>query len=157
MYLIWISKMKNSYNSVTNKKKIQTNQFKKKKVGRIQDFPGSPVAKTRHFHCRGYSSIPGQGTEIPYAARRGQKGKMSRRPGQRFFQGRHTDGQQAHEKTVGILTANQKHNIRAHLSEWLLPKRQEITSVGKEIQKRELWQECKGNVQFTQPLWKIEW
>ena len=32
MYLIWISKMKNSYNSVTNKKKYkQTNSKKKKK------------------------------------------------------------------------------------------------------------------------------
>ena len=51
MYLIWISKMKNSYNSVTNKK-IQTNQFKKK-MGRIQDFPGSPVVKDSTLPLQG--------------------------------------------------------------------------------------------------------
>ena len=31
----------------------------------IQAFPGSPVAKTLGFHCRGKGSIPGWGTKIP--------------------------------------------------------------------------------------------
>ena len=74
-----------------------------------------------------------------------KKEKMSRRLEQTFFQGRHTDGQQVHEKTVNITNCKSKSqwDIRAHLSEWLLSKRQEITSVGKEIQKRELLWECK--------------
>ena len=55
-------------------------------MGRIQDFPGCPVVKTLHFHCRGYSSIPGQGTKIPYVAWHGQKGKNERRLEQTFFQ-----------------------------------------------------------------------
>ena len=29
------------------------------------DFPGGPVVKTPHFHCRGTGSIPGWGTKIP--------------------------------------------------------------------------------------------
>ena len=30
------------------------------------DFPGGPVVKTLHFHCRGQGSIPGWGTKIPH-------------------------------------------------------------------------------------------
>ena len=29
------------------------------------DFPGSPVIKIPHFHCRGVGSIPGLGPKIP--------------------------------------------------------------------------------------------
>ena len=36
------------------------------------EFPGSLVGRTLCFHCRGPDSIPGQGTEIPQAERRGQ-------------------------------------------------------------------------------------
>ena len=36
----------------------------KEKIIFPHDFPGSPVVKTLHFHCRGMSSIPGQGTKI---------------------------------------------------------------------------------------------
>ena len=32
----------------------------------IWDFPGGPVGKTPHFHCRGTGSIPGQGTKISH-------------------------------------------------------------------------------------------
>ena len=40
------------------------------------DFPGGLVVKTLCFHCRGGTgSIPGRGTKIPQAARRGQKVK----------------------------------------------------------------------------------
>ena len=34
----------------------------------VWEFPGSPVVKTQHFHCRGPGSIPGLGTKIPQAA-----------------------------------------------------------------------------------------
>ena len=36
----------------------------KEKIIFPHDFPGSPVVKTLHFHCRGMSSIPGRGTKI---------------------------------------------------------------------------------------------
>ena len=45
----------------------------KLKVSR--EFPGGPVDRIWRFHCRGPVSIPGQGTEIPQAAWRGQKTK----------------------------------------------------------------------------------
>ena len=35
--------------------------------GTIGTFPGGPVLKTLQFHCRSQSSIPDQGTKIPYA------------------------------------------------------------------------------------------
>ena len=31
----------------------------------VSDFPGGPVVKTLRFHCRGHSSITGQGTKDP--------------------------------------------------------------------------------------------
>ena len=42
------------------------------------EFPGGPVVRTRHFHCRGLGSIPGQGTEIPQAVQRGQKNQKNK-------------------------------------------------------------------------------
>ena len=39
----------------------------------LGEFPGSPMVRTRRFHCRGPGSIPGQGTEILQAARRSKK------------------------------------------------------------------------------------
>ena len=36
------------------------------------EFPGGPVIRTQHFHCRGPGLIPGWGTKIPQAVRRGQ-------------------------------------------------------------------------------------
>ena len=49
-----------------------------KKEGRLGstlrwDLPGGPVLKTRHFHCRGQGSIPGQGTNILHAVWHGQR------------------------------------------------------------------------------------
>ena len=40
-----------------------------------REFPGGPVVRTPHFHCRGprFDSLTGQGTKILQAARRGQK------------------------------------------------------------------------------------
>jgi len=32
-----------------------------------QYFPGGPMVKTLHFHCRGYWFDPGWGTKIPHA------------------------------------------------------------------------------------------
>ena len=37
------------------------------------EFPGGPVVRTRHFHCWGPGSIPGQETEIPQASQCRQK------------------------------------------------------------------------------------
>ena len=39
------------------------------------EFPGGLVVRIPDFHCCGVGSIPGWGTEIPQAARRGQKKK----------------------------------------------------------------------------------
>ena len=36
------------------------------------------MVRIRHFHCGGQGSIPGQGTEIPQAAWRGQKNKKEK-------------------------------------------------------------------------------
>ena len=38
----------------------------------FQEFPGSPVVRTQHFHCRGPVSIPGQGSKIPQVGQHGQ-------------------------------------------------------------------------------------
>ena len=37
------------------------------------EFPGGPVVRTLHFHCRGPGFNPGWGTKIPQAVRHGQK------------------------------------------------------------------------------------
>ena len=39
------------------------------------EFPGSPVVRTQHFHCRGPGSIPSQGTKILQAVQCGQRKK----------------------------------------------------------------------------------
>ena len=66
---------------------------------------------------------------------------MGRGSEQTFFQRRHTHVQQIHEKMFNITNqgnADQHCNdITAHLLEWLLSNREEITSVGKDIEKRE--------------------
>ena len=54
------------------------------------------------------------------------------------------DDQQKHEKLLKITNyqknANQNCNITSHLSAWLLSKSQEITSVGRDMEKKEpLW------------------
>ena len=60
-----------------NWKKSVKSSFKefsiKNKVCWLWEFSGGPVARTQPFHCRGLSSIPGWGTEIPQAAQCGQK------------------------------------------------------------------------------------
>ena len=66
-----------------------------------------------------------------------------------FSQGRHTDGQDAHEKVFNITNhqgnANQNYNeIPSHLSEWLLSKKQ--ISVGEDVEKREVLNTVDGNV-----------
>ena len=42
------------------------------------EFPGRLVVWIRRFHCHGPGSIPGQGTEISQAIRRGQKNKQNK-------------------------------------------------------------------------------
>ena len=42
------------------------------------EFPGGLVFRIPGCHCRGPGSIPGPVTEIPQAARRGQKKKKER-------------------------------------------------------------------------------
>ena len=41
-----------------------------KKCSEKWNFPGSPMVKTPHFHCKG--STPSQGTKIPQAVQHGQ-------------------------------------------------------------------------------------
>ena len=40
------------------------------------EFPGSPVVRTRHFHCCGLGSIPGWGTKILQASCTAKKKKL---------------------------------------------------------------------------------
>ena len=41
------------------------------------DFPGGPVVKTLHFHCRGHEFDPGWRTKISQATQCGQKKKRN--------------------------------------------------------------------------------
>ena len=67
-----------------------------------------------------------------------------------FLQTRHTDGQRAHEKMFNITNhqsnANQNHNEVSRQLEWLFLSRQEITSVGEDMEKREHSYPVDGNV-----------
>ena len=40
-----------------------------------QEFPGSPVIRTQHFHFHVLGSIPGLGTKIPQGVAKRQKKK----------------------------------------------------------------------------------
>jgi len=44
----------------------------------VREFPGSPVTKIHHLHCRGLGSIPGQGARIPQVMGYSQKTKASK-------------------------------------------------------------------------------
>ena len=101
MYLIWISKIKNSYNSATNKK--NTNKP-------IQKIWAEYRTSLAVQWLRLYTSTAGGIVrplvrELRFHMQHGmaKKEKMSRRLEQTFFQGRHTDGQQVHEKTSLII------------------------------------------------------
>ena len=63
---------------------------------------------------------------------------------QTFFQRRHTDSQQIHEKMLNITNhkgnENQNHNEASpHTVKMAIIKRQEITSIGKDVH---CWWEC---------------
>lgn len=58
-----------------------------------------------------------------------------------FFQIRHTDGKQIHEKvpnnTNDQRNTNQNHNVfTSHPLKWLLTKRQEVTSIVRTVDKK---------------------
>ena len=80
---------------------------------------------------------------------------------QTFFQRRHTDGQQAHEKMLYFISSqedvNQNHNkiITSHLLEWLLTKTQKQQALRTCRKENPLhrWWECK----LVQPLQKTVW
>ena len=44
-----------------------------------RDFFGSPVVRAPHFHCRGWGSVPGRGTEILQVVPHGQKNKKEKK------------------------------------------------------------------------------
>ena len=44
----------------------------------LGEFPGDPVVRTPHFHCRGHGFHPWRETKIPHAAQCSQKKKKSR-------------------------------------------------------------------------------
>ena len=46
---------------------------------KLGGFPGSPVVRTRRFHCHGPGSIPGQGTKITQAAQHSQRKKEEKK------------------------------------------------------------------------------
>ena len=67
---------------------------------------------------------------------------MGQRTKQTFFQRRHTDGSQTHEKMLNIThyqrNANQNHNeVPFHQSEWLLSKNLQAINAGEGVEKRE--------------------
>ena len=76
---------------------------------------------------------------------------MHRGPKQIFFQRRHTDGQQAHEKMLNIINhqgnANQT-TMRCHLTpvRMAIIEKEEITSVGEGVDKKEPLCSVGGNV-----------
>ena len=72
---------------------------------------------------------------------------------QSFFQKIHTDDQQLHERCLVNITnqqenANQNHRITSHLLEQLLSKRQEVTSVGKDMEKGKPLRTVGGNANW---------
>ena len=77
---------------------------------------------------------------------------MSKSPKQTFFQGRYPNGQQVHEKMLNITNhhgnANENHGeISPHrVIFWPLSKRQEIRSVGEDVEQREPFYSVGGNV-----------
>ena len=78
---------------------------------------------------------------------------MGRGSEQTFFQRRQTDGQQAYEKMLNITNhqgnANQTHNdTTSYLPEQLSSERQQITSVGEDVEKREPPGTVGGNVSW---------
>jgi len=56
-------------------------KIKKERRRSQEEFPGGPVARTRHFHCYGLGSVPGVGTKILQASRCGQKQKKKKKEG----------------------------------------------------------------------------
>ena len=79
---------------------------------------------------------------------------MGSGPEQTFFQGRHINGQQAHEKMFNIINhqgnANQNHDeILPHIcQDDYYKKRQQITSVDKDVGNRESLCTIGGNVNW---------
>ena len=69
---------------------------------------------------------------------------MGRRHEQTILQRRHTDGQQTHEKNVqhhsssGLMQVKTTSDVTSQVSKWLKSKTQETTSVGKDVEKKEL-------------------
>ena len=86
--------------------------------------------------------------------------KIGRRPEQTFFQRRHRDNQQTHEKMFNITNhqrkANQNHSeISPHTCQnGYHQKRPQITIVGKDVEKRELLYSAGGNVNWCSPYGK---
>ena len=55
--------------------------IKKKKKKDLREFPGGPVVRTLHIHCRiagDTGLIPGQGTKIPHAVQHSQNNNSKR-------------------------------------------------------------------------------
>ena len=78
---------------------------------------------------------------------------------QTCFQRRHTDGQQIHEKMLGIThhhgNVNQNHNeISFHANQNGYHQKREITSVVKDVEKREDLHTIGGNVHWCSPYRK---
>ena len=81
--------------------------------------------------------------------------KTGREPEQAFLQRRHTEDQQANENVFKITNHQRNTNQTPHLNdtspqswEWLLTKRQQITSTGKNVEKREPLCTAGGNVNW---------
>ena len=79
--------------------------------------------------------------------------KLGRRTKYSFFQRRHTNDQQTHEKVHKIINhkrnANQNtRDITTYILEWVSPRIQELTSTVKDMEKLELLYTTDGNVNW---------
>ena len=78
--------------------------------------------------------------------------KINKTSEQTFCQRRPTDDQQVHEKVFHIINhqgnANKNHNEIPHLLKWLLSKRQEITSVGTDMERKKTFCTIARNVNW---------
>ena len=86
---------------------------------------------------------------------------MGKSSEQTFFQRRHTDGQHTQQKVLSISNlqgnTNQNHNITSQLTEWLLPKRQAITSIDEDVEKSEPLCTAGGNEEWYSHYGKRVW
>ena len=84
---------------------------------------------------------------------------MSRRLEQTFLQKGHTNTRKdaQHSSLSGKCKSEPQWDITSQVLKWLLSKRQQITSVDEDAEKREPFVRCWWEHKLVQPLWKTVW